>query len=47
MEFNAKKNICKMLEKIQNLLFTVKISFLPSTIQDEIMAHPAAQLKYV
>ena len=47
MEFNAKKNIFQILQKIQNLLFTVKISFLPSTIQDEMIAHPAAQLKYV
>ena len=31
MEFNAKKYF-QILKKIQNLLFTVKISFLPSTI---------------
>ena len=27
-----KKDIFQVLQKIQNLLFTVKISFLPSTI---------------
>ena len=31
LEFNA-KNIFQILQKIQNLLFTVKISCLPSTI---------------
>ena len=31
IEFNA-KNIFQILQKIQNLLFAVKISFLPSTI---------------
>ena len=31
VEFSA-KNIFQILQKIQNLLFTVKISFLPSTI---------------
>ena len=33
VEFNA-KNISQILQKIQNLLFAVKISFLPSTIWD-------------
>ena len=32
IEFNAKKIFFQILQKIQNLLFTVKISFLPSTI---------------
>ena len=47
VEFNA-KNIFQISQKIQNLLFTVKISFLPSTIQDGMAAHKleAAQLKY-
>ena len=27
IEFNAKKNMFQILQKIQNLLFTVKISF--------------------
>ena len=46
MEFNAKKYF-QTLQKIKNLLFTVKISFLPSTIQDGMMAHQGALLKYV
>ena len=31
VEFSA-KNIFRILQKIQNLLFTIEISFLPSTI---------------
>ena len=55
MEFNAKKYF-QTLQKIKNLLFTVKISFLHSTMEwwmkwnewmNGMMAHQGALLKYV
>ena len=46
VEFNA-KNISQILQKIQNLLFAVKISFFALYhLRWNGVAHQAAQLKY-
>ena len=46
MEFNAKKYFSNLIEN-SKFTFYCQNQFLPYTIYDRMMAHQAAQLKYV